>query len=333
MHCLLYQVVEALQQNLEYVGLRTIRGSNLAIEMEQKEGTEDENHIITMKKTEELETENAAPSLNYIIEKLIPKEQKILKRDFYWDSTSITKNHDNEHQEAIVRESSAQVINAEKELFDDYSQKAFLYSDDKFMEFVHKLHFSFDKSIIESSFLNQKMLRVKDYMVPKDLGGVLSSLLDKHGDVSNGLEESSLEMKNLCFSFLCQVIEGLLVSRVKGINESLLQDWYRKLKFVRNRGFQIEFLISNLEQVMLAYFGKKVRESDADNVMTKLDQIDAKILRLLSDVDLLKAEKKKHKEYFDKFGPYETSVNSLFLEKCKNKACEFNWKTVGDSLF
>lgn len=303
-----------MRGDLKYVDLRTIRKSNLAIEIEQNEGEdpiEEQYNIATAGTKDEGDM-----SLKDIIKKLNPDELKAWNRDFYWDVSSYYYGQDKLMDEAG----------------DEYnSQKPFQHIDDKFVDFIYRLHYSSKKWKLQSSFMASKVVNVKGYMVPKEMGGLLSSLLDRYEDLSR-MSNSTAEMKSLCLSFLCEVMSVMLVTRVRDITRIMLADWYHKLKFVRTRGFEIGFVVPLLEESMLAYFGLEISGSIARKNMIEVGRIDQKISSLRSDIDTLEAEKKKYTESCDKLGLYENSAKSQFKERCKHKASVLHWKNAAQNL-
>lgn len=260
---------------------------------------------------------NDGLSLNDIVKRLTSDEKKILKRDFYWDNE--------EQGEKDFRDNDDQVVDR----VGCNNIKPLQQIDRNFMHFTHRLHYFSQKSELEISFLTLKMVGVEAYMVPKELGGVLSNLLDKYGDISSD-SDSTAEMKSLCFSLLCQVINSMLVShRVTDITEYMLADWYRKLKFVRNRGFKIEFLVAYLENLMFDYYSLQAKRPE-DHILKELVSIEESIYGLRSEIANREAEKKKHNELLDKFRRYRLSTKSQMVVECKIKP---NKKITNVNLF
>lgn len=213
--------------------------------------------------------------------KLTYDEKNILEQDFYWDPSS-----DNEQE---IEDVTSQLTHTKGS---DKSQETFQSIDKKFMEFIHRLHYQTERSKLEPRFVALKLTFVHGYMVPKYLDVVLNNLLDKYGDISGGFESTNI-MKSLTFSILCQVINEMLETQVMLISESHLANWYHKLKFVRARGFLIDLVVANLEEIMLAYFGLQTR-SPEENIKTELASIEKKI------VDL-ETEKENHMKRLEKF--------------------------------
>ncbi|PON40915.1 Zinc finger, RING/FYVE/PHD-type [Parasponia andersonii] len=128
-------------------------------------------------------------------------------------------------------------------------------------DFERYVHSRFDKYInfrrlkLESSDLEVKVVKVKNYMVAWHLRNDVLNLLDKHGDqvIGDGLK-LTLEMRSLAFNFLCQVIYDMGRTMTRDLTEDVLRDWYGYLKFVKRMGFRIKFVYEQLEKFKHDFF-------------------------------------------------------------------------------
>ncbi|KAL5554042.1 hypothetical protein UlMin_041443 [Ulmus minor] len=188
-----------------------------------------------------------------------------------------------------------------------------------FMEEIYELNWKRRPIEVPSNF-KLKAVNVEGYKIPFTLAPVMRTLLHKYGDVSGwGFTE---EQKSFTYSILCEVLKEMSSTIVEDVTKNMICDWYYHLCFLKDVGFEIDFVIEHLKGLIHAFVGRQAKRVE--------DEIPTKLLRQITKLEEEIAEKKAKLEICEKFG---TPSKSRFLKEGLNKASEWKWKRAHQGLF
>ncbi|PON92660.1 Phospholipase-like [Trema orientale] len=254
-HCLLSKVMSLLTGDLRDVELKTVK---IGIDLEKKGLI---NKALTGK---ELENQSSMKIFKDIVNRLPEDEQIMLWCHYDWDMSAQLQPLGETGDKAWLQKLSRFT----KEYFDKFMD---WLNESSYSERALKLNFN--------NLLGSEIVFVEGYMVPRALANVLVSLLRTHGDISSS-SKSTLEVKSVTFSFLCQVFYDMSATSVRNVTKDRLKEWYFYLNYAQRRGFSIELIIDRLKDVVLAFFGLQaaMERKDASDVQ-RVEANDIKMLQ------------------------------------------------------
>jgi hypothetical protein len=165
---------------------------------------------------------------------------------------------------------------------------------------------------------------VGDYLVPKSLAPILKSLVDKNVDVSVTI---SPRVKMFLFVILCRTIDSMCETRVLDIKEGRLISWWRYLKALQSKGFQIKFALDHLERVVRAYLGLQLTE----RVQKSLFNIEEEFRKKSEEVKKLGKELEDLTVIQNNISDEPWRKSGLIAE-CLKEATELKWRKAGEGL-
>ncbi|PON74645.1 hypothetical protein TorRG33x02_246810 [Trema orientale] len=229
-HCLIDEITSVLKGDVKDRDLIILSANEQAVEQDM---------------------EGKKKTLKDVIKSLSEEDRERFEEHFEW-------HHDFTHEVADsnnTKHRDGATHGGRKTTQEEYF---FPRSDLDFQRLVHRFdkYSNFRRLKLESTELEVKVVKVKNYTVAWYLRADLRNLLKKHGDVSDDDigSELTMEMKSLAFHFLCRVINGMSRTMKKDITEELLRDWYGYLKFASGMGFRIMFVYEQLEKVKHDFF-------------------------------------------------------------------------------
>ncbi|KAL5545305.1 hypothetical protein UlMin_009089 [Ulmus minor] len=245
---------------------------------------------------------------------LTEDEKSYLNRWFKWDKSS--KGEEDSKVEVADEDIIDEIIT--RYPFFNQQEDLTRFFFDEFGRFLRN-----EKLVVKSTDLSLKIVGVQGYSIPVTLAPVLQTLLHKYPDITTSDSKMTPAMKSICFFFLCKVRNSMHTTRFSDITKNLLRDWYYYLKFLRSRGFRIDFLMEALTKVTRAFAGVQLARLETE-VPTKLNK---KIVKLQQEIADLKAKEDICNKLF------ESSSDPKFIKDIFREGAEFKWKTADQVLF
>ncbi|XP_024924273.3 uncharacterized protein LOC112489657 [Ziziphus jujuba] len=359
-HCVLSEVVRALQGDCRDVDLRIVKQMKLVTKTDHHDDTMLENERRNIEESKEKEKQK--PILLSII--LSAEKDLGVDANLEFRIDEEEENEVNNEIEGISEsekyrrglcimylliEKNRYIVDQKSNLAkgeDDEDQQIEkriqeFSSDKSFEELLNKLN-NFDYptrwSKVTLKELRLELVNVGYYKIPWNLAHVLKHLLAKYGDISGDDQKTSKlkpDTKSLIYFLLCRLLHGMSRIMLVDVTENLLGDWYSCLRLLKSKGFKVEFINSALEQLVHAYIGFR---TNRDAIKTKINQ---KILDLEHNIAKLEAKLKKYKEYRDICDRHaifscrdggSKKTNYSMEEEYLNGASKMKWKIVADYL-
>ncbi|KAL5545319.1 hypothetical protein UlMin_009103 [Ulmus minor] len=203
------------------------------------------------------------------------------------------------------------------------------FNQHEFTSFFYKDFDRFCKEealVVKSSELSVKIVRVQGYSIPVTLAPLLQTLLHKYPHISDDSDRTPA-MKNICFFFLCKLINSMCTTRFADITKNLLREWYYYLTFVSLGGkFRIDFLMRHQEMVTRAFAGVQLARLET-GIPKKIGKLQQEIAKLQQEI----ADLKDKEDICNK--RLKSSSNPEFIKDRLRQGAELKWKTVGQVLF
>lgn len=99
-------------------------------------------------------------------------------------------------------------------------------------------------------------VRVEGYLIPGRLAEILVKLFRRRGDISRN-SQTTLVMKCLTFSFLCQVLYDMSRTWVSLITEDHLKKWCFYANYAKRKGFDVEFMFPHPKDLVRVFIGRQ----------------------------------------------------------------------------
>lgn len=118
------------------------------------------------------------------------------------------------------------------------------------------------------------VVKVGKNMIPSHFVPIHLGLIDKYGDFGAD-SKLSPHAKGLIFHKFYAVVYSMQETLVLEVTEDLLCTWQYHLRVVKNIGFNIQFVMDNLERLVRACFSLKVvkfRDETTENLEKQIDQ-------------------------------------------------------------
>ncbi|KAG2692229.1 hypothetical protein I3760_08G042500 [Carya illinoinensis] len=200
------------------------------------------------------------------------------------------------------------------------------FLDEAYIDFEQKIALGPKKST-EFWDIEEEIVNVSDYLVPRSLVPILESLFSKYGDVSADTTLSS-GVKMYLFTVLCGTLDSMYNTRVLDISEDLLRNWWKNLKALLSAGFKIQFAFEHLKRVAHAYFGLRLREG----VDTTLFQLNRDITESSEQVEKLAKNLELMKLKRERIISEDSEIKSSLVDDCLQKAFKLKWRKAGKGL-
>ncbi|KAF5751997.1 hypothetical protein HS088_TW02G01016 [Tripterygium wilfordii] len=127
----------------------------------------------------------------------------------------------------------------------------------------------------------------------------------------------------------CAIICEMCNTKVRVVDESLLNKWRRTLPLVQLAGFEIEFAVDRLNKITRVYFAMKAK-SFLSKVKSKVEELSVGVKELEAK---LEAEKMNLEKLALEVEQHETVIEyrrSALLEECFNDLSQLRWKKAWD---
>lgn len=192
-----------------------------------------------------------------------------------------------------------------------YSRQTFIQFKDWIEHGKENLEFS------TIFFENEDFVEVEGYTVMQSLAPILEQLLKKHGDISTS-SKLNLESKSLIFNLLCGAIRSMSTTQVNELSETLLHDWWNQVMMAKHAGFEIQFALDHLHEIVQAYFALRAEEIQNHRLKELEDQIGGCQISL--------------KEVTRISRQYKESAEASLRQELLGKVKALEGKTVGSGL-
>ncbi|KAF3950844.1 hypothetical protein CMV_023452 [Castanea mollissima] len=201
-----------------------------------------------------------------------------------------------------------------------------LFLDKAFTDLKQKLG-SGPKQLMDLWNREEKVVNVRDYLVPQSLAPILESLLEKYGDVGAETNLSS-RVKMYLIVISCGTIDSVCCTRILDITEDKLLNWRQYLRALEYAGFKIQFVHDRWRGVTKAYFGLRLRKLEdytLQELETDITKYDAEVKEMTSKLERIKD---KHK----RIASEKSGKRSSLIKDCLRMAAKLKWKKAGAGL-
>lgn len=289
--CMKPEVIRLLKGEQKQVKLRTLGTTEMALKNEEPDGVP--------------ETRELGPwILEDLLDAFVADKQTKLEGTFQILKKEMTGTG---HASVWERpEGSDSIANVSP-----YSQQTFT----QFMDWREPGKENLEFSTI--FFENEELVKVERYTVIRSLAPILEQLLEKHRDIS-AESELNLESKSLIFNLLCGAIRSMSTTQVNELSETLLHDWWNQVMMAKHAGFEIQFALDHLHEIVQAYFALRAEEIQNHRLKELEDQIGGCQISL--------------KEVTHISRQYKESVEASLRQELLSKVKALEGKTVGSGL-